>query len=999
MKKLLAILCAVALVATCCAVSFTAFADDTTTEERFFYSFATKEEYEANKKFVNNAGTNISLAYDETEGALKAYPTTPGSGNHQVRFSPSQGATTVKVDEYPVVALKVKFNNTGNPAFGGINAGTNKNSRPSGNTSSSVYSNHYLAGVGKTGQWQLIIYDGTKKVWTATNTAGSTTYCGTWEGLIFMLTANNATTTANDYCFIEWAGMFKTIQEVYAYEDEMVTPYLYNFEDEAATNKLLNAQNKRVTSGANTTLSYDAERKALKIDAKDGATSAGQFQPIADSPFTTMATSYPVIAFKIKVNNTANKFNELFIGTEKDSRTVSGGNYNNSLGVISDTPTGTWQLVIVDGSKMAYDPTDSSTKTWFDGTYGNMIIKLMADSTTATADDIWWVQWFGAFATVEDAKAYDPDLNATPFFYNFEDEDDINKLVSKNFINVNGTDLSIGYSETEGSLQLSTKNGGSANHQFIINPATQTSISVSEYPVIAMKVKFKNTGNPVFQGLNAGTNKNYRAPGASTGSLYTCEYIYTDATYSNSNMSNTAVKDPDGDWQLIVFDGSQVVYNAETGTGKKEYYGYHIGTIFLMTKNSTNATVGLDDYYIKWAGVFPSVEAAYAACGDHEYDNACDANCNICNAERKVGDHKYDNACDVDCNICKAIREVGDHVYDNACDAECNICKEFRDIAGHYYEKDTAASSDAGYFTGGKLVKKCPNCNDVKETILPRITANPITYEYSYDAKTASLTINGTFSEALVLDMIATNGAKFALNYTVAGKNYKAENIPVAAVDEGVKIVIEGFNKARLGKVEFDLEISWDGDVAAAYTENAAEFNTASKGEVDVAAIITGDDKVAFDAFEEAIIAETEKEIGTTANTNEAFMNNSYKVNLAEGSAELKFSLTDELRKELSNRGGYEAAGRVVTFKVKIGENTYSATIEELRVHMTVKITGLSFTHMNSDISAWLEITYAEGGKNFDTKDNSVVYSSAEIIENAATVGNDIASAFKDLMN
>ncbi len=127
-------------------------------------------------------------------------------------------------------------------------------------------------------------------------------------------------------------------------------------------------------------------------------------------------------------------------------------------------------------------------------------------------------------------------------------------------------------------------------------------------------------------------------------------------------------------------------------------------------------------------------------------------------------------------------------------------------------------------------------------------------------------------------------------------------------------------------------------------------------------------------------------------------MNNSYKVNLAEGSAVLKFSLTDELRKELSNRGGYEAAGRVVTFKVKIGEKTYSATIKELRVNMTVKITALSFTHMNSDISAWLEFTYAEDGKNFDTSENSVEYSGSKIVADAAGT-NAIATAFKDLMN
>ena len=581
MKKLLAILCTVAIILSCSAVSFIAFAGEAKAEERFLYDFSTKAGYEANKNFVNNAGTNISLVYDETEGALKAYPTNPGTGNHQVRFSPSQGSTAIKVDEYPVVALKVKFNNTGNPAFGGINAGTNKASRPSGNASSSVYSNAFLAGVGKTGQWQLIVYDGTKKVWSVTNTAGSTTYCGTWEGLIFMLTANGATTTAEDYCFIEWAGTFKTIQDVYAYEDEMETPYLYNFKDEAATNKLLNAQNKRVTSGANTTVSYDAEKKALKIDAKDGATSAGQFQPIADSPFTTMATSYPVIAFKIKVNNTANKFNELFIGTEKASRAVSTGNYNNSLGVISDAPTGDWQVVIVDGRKLAYDPNNSATKTWFDGTYGNMIIKLMADNVTATAEDIWWVEWFGAFETVEDACAYGQ--VESPFLYNFSDADDAAAYIKNGKIGAGDCkNTTVAYDATEGAIKISPKDLTQVDaSRFEIRANDSSRIEVKEYPVIAIKIKTKNTTRP-FGGIWPGT--------ANNGS--TSKYKAKDVcqTYSRT-----------GDWELLLYDGSK--------TTDQYYSGQWYGMIVRLMSNNITPTED-DVCWVEWAGAFKTTAEA-----------------------------------------------------------------------------------------------------------------------------------------------------------------------------------------------------------------------------------------------------------------------------------------------------------------------------------------------------------------------------------------------------
>ena len=71
---------------------------------------------------------------------------------------------------------------------------------------------------------------------------------------------------------------------------------------------------------------------------------------------------------------------------------------------------------------------------------------------------------------------------------------------------------------------------------------------------------------------------------------------------------------------------------------------------------------------------------------NHVYDNACDANCNICGKERTPSDHVYDNACDTTCNVCQATREVPDHVYDNACDANCNVCGNTRTPADHVYD-------------------------------------------------------------------------------------------------------------------------------------------------------------------------------------------------------------------------------------------------------------------------------------------------------------------------
>ena len=43
-------------------------------------------------------------------------------------------------------------------------------------------------------------------------------------------------------------------------------------------------------------------------------------------------------------------------------------------------------------------------------------------------------------------------------------------------------------------------------------------------------------------------------------------------------------------------------------------------------------------------------------------------------------EHEYDNACDDECNMCGELREVGDHEYSTAYDEECNNCGYIRDL-------------------------------------------------------------------------------------------------------------------------------------------------------------------------------------------------------------------------------------------------------------------------------------------------------------------------------
>ena len=123
---------------------------------------------------------------------------------------------------------------------------------------------------------------------------------------------------------------------------------------------------------------------------------------------------------------------------------------------------------------------------------------------------------------------------------------------------------------------------------------------------------------------------------------------------------------------------------------------------------------------------------------DHTYDNACDAECNVCKATRSIthefdnecdtdcnvcgttrpATHKYDNACDKECNICKTTRETT-HKYDNNCDTECNVCKETRTIT-HTYDNDCDKDCNVCNKTRTTSHKydndEDPECNVCKET-------------------------------------------------------------------------------------------------------------------------------------------------------------------------------------------------------------------------------------------------------------------------------------------
>lgn len=100
----------------------------------------------------------------------------------------------------------------------------------------------------------------------------------------------------------------------------------------------------------------------------------------------------------------------------------------------------------------------------------------------------------------------------------------------------------------------------------------------------------------------------------------------------------------------------------------------------------------------------------------HEYDNACDTDCNICKRVRHI-EHTYDNACDKECNICGNKRET-EHKYDGPCDADCNICGHVREIT-HSFANELHAV-EGGHF------RICSVCG-ARDEIQPHTSSSPAT--------------------------------------------------------------------------------------------------------------------------------------------------------------------------------------------------------------------------------------------------------------------------------
>ena len=184
---------------------------------------------------------------------------------------------------------------------------------------------------------------------------------------------------------------------------------------------------------------------------------------------------------------------------------------------------------------------------------------------------------------------------------------------------------------------------------------------------------------------------------------------------------------------------------------------------------TTTLSVALVDEDSVFDNDLNAVSFALAASGinvqdhTHEYDNACDAECNVCGAIREVGEHTYESAVTtaptcVDagvmtytCSACgdtytEVIPATGEHTYESVVTAPtcvdkgyttytCSVCGDSYvadevDALGHTYESAVTTAPTCG--AEGVMTYTCSACGDTYTEAIPATGEH--TYDGDYDA-------------------------------------------------------------------------------------------------------------------------------------------------------------------------------------------------------------------------------------------------------------------------
>ena len=569
------------------------------------------------------ANGNATVAFDPAENAIKisTKDSTTTTGIGAVKLQNNGLSVYADLTKYPIYAIKIKVarNDLGYMTWSGAANATGDGTYRTTNANVLQYAD--------TTEWQLL----TVNLMDSTNFTGGFGNKHVGHCRIDSLTTNADILSEGenvDLAWIQWAGCFASVADAEMFFGETSDPDKVEIPEEETTPEALPTPEgasaffmdftQGITTGTskwrgqstpylyvdgNAAVAYDETARALKISTKEGSTAdtIGKVEYFAGTNLrnTISGQDYPIWAMKVKMIKTdMQPAKNVYAYKISDNKAMSIPTVGNSIytsytgqGYSYEYGNGEWQLITATVA-------DATAITNWDGAYYQLASSVAnnPELTDSIAEDLAYVQWAGAFASVEAAEAY--------FTQTTEDYTAINKSTlffygglpfsshyycvnSSNFMGaVANTNSAAEYDATEHAYKISTVAGNDstadlgafhAQHDGSWNGKTD---KLSEYPYFAMAVNTigTNLGAPTVKVATNGRNAGWQ-------------------TVSLGNYAETT------EWQLLV---------GAAPKGSDSYNGFRI---YNFTNNADiigDGSAAVDLGWIKWGGLFKTEADAQA---------------------------------------------------------------------------------------------------------------------------------------------------------------------------------------------------------------------------------------------------------------------------------------------------------------------------------------------------------------------------------------------------
>ncbi|MBQ6830052.1 MAG: hypothetical protein IJO59_02880, partial [Clostridia bacterium] len=573
-----------------------------------------------------NAAGNTELAFDAELGALKVMAKEDFTGNkadypgvdfnnsmtniHQVgkiNILPDNDVSA-KMTDYPVFAMKVKLANM-DYTFGTGNTLIARNGTSAGGFAAIASSEGYV----RTNEWQLLTF--------TVNTDGLDGK--DWKAaMVSLLTWYTPAKAGQELAWIEWAGAFASVSDAEAYYVEnggtfpdpvpISDPNFVDFRTEDAYNAAMESGKVTLGNAKNGKLSYDKDG-GLKLTFTNGApvndTRRGEttldIVPMND----VLVKDKKIVVAKVKADTYGHAQGFLgygdgvWVGGKKISSVAA-----ESLGV-SNHPYQLGQPYVLDAGNgwmyVAYNNEAAVANVGDEAKWEKFTIH--GQGVSYQTNESITVAWVGAFDSLEAAKEWDPDYaapvdipgKAETFFIDFTSTRDFltkgqwgnyriggEGVLCKNTFALANPNTTVPMYDLEAkALRLVKAEGYTANNfGFTFGKRNAAQVAggenVTDYPVLALKVKMspKAIPNGVLQ--NSGGSPMWVGTGSGMPTSYT------------------------GDWQLILINA--------TSQTKIEGDDSWKGINAILGKNAADFEEGETYGYVAWAGAFKTAADAEA---------------------------------------------------------------------------------------------------------------------------------------------------------------------------------------------------------------------------------------------------------------------------------------------------------------------------------------------------------------------------------------------------